>query len=145
MLKKYIIFLFLFIGVLNSSFAQYNVPGYLGKRAFIEYNYNAPLVYVFPYQRGSHLHSINFQYILKRRFQVGLNFDLYSLDIQDDENFGFSDDIVEIEGNAIGINFDWYRRGLLAPVGFYWRLEGKYLLSIYLMQMVEIIINMPYH
>ncbi len=127
MLKKYIVLLLLFIGVVSSTFAQDNVSGYLGKRAFIEYNYNAPLFYLIPYQKGSHLHSINFQYVLKRRLQVGLSYDRHAFTIEDNDNFNISGDFVELYGNAIGINFDWYRRGLLAPVGMYWRLEGKYL------------------
>jgi len=127
MLKKYIVLLLLFVCVLSPTFSQDNVPGYLGKRAFIEYNYNAPLSYLFTLQRGNHLHSLHFQYILKRRLQVGLSFDLYNLEVEDGNTFDISQDFVGLNGNAIGVNFDWYRKGLLAPVGFYWRLEGKYL------------------
>lgn len=126
MLKKYIVLVLLFIGVVSSSFSQDNVSGYLGKRAFIEYNYNAPLFYLIPYQKGSHLHNINFQYILKRRLQVGLSYDRHAFDVEDNDNISISGDFVGLYGNAIGVNFDWYRRGLLAPVGMYWRLEGKY-------------------
>ena len=121
--KIYILFALIFLSFSNDLLAQKrNVPGYLGKRAFLEYN---PALGAVASLNESSLviaHSLHFQYIVKRRLQLGLSFDPHNFS---SDSGTFSSGLSEIKGNAVGINIDWYRKDLIAPVGMYLRLEYK--------------------
>ncbi|MFK7774821.1 MAG: hypothetical protein AB8F94_21960 [Saprospiraceae bacterium] len=125
--KIYFILALVLLSFTHSMEAQKsNVSGYLGKRAMIEYNsYLSPNMFSSIIEGSPFVHNLNFHYILKRRFQMGINYENYKLSSDGGSNFKFNDS--SLKGNAIGLNFDWYRKGLLAPVGMYFRLGAKFL------------------
>ena len=134
MLRKYI---FLILFCLLSSFAaqsQKNVPGYLGKRAFVDYNFTLPYpIYLGP-KWTNFIHNINFNYVIRRRAQIGLTADFFNLHA-DPQIGSFSVNGEEVyssvKGGGIGINFDWYSKKSIAPVGNYFRLSAKKLFGKY--------------
>lgn len=128
MLRKYI---YLILFCLLSSFvaqSQKNVPGYLGKRAFVDYNFNAPfLIYLGP-KWTNFTHNVNFNYVIRRRAQIGLTvdfFNLHALPGNGIESIDGEKVYSSVSGGGIGINFDWYNKKSIAPVGNYFRLSAK--------------------
>lgn len=133
MFRKYI---FLILFCLLSSFAaqSQNVPGYLGKRAFVDYNFNAPYpIYLGP-KWSNFMHNFNFNYVIRRRAQIGLTADFFKLYALPGNGINFinSEEVYSsVSGAAIGINFDWYSKKSIAPVGNYFRLSAKKMLGKY--------------
>ncbi len=127
MFRKYIFLLL--ICFLSSFTAQsQNVPGYLGKRAFVDYNFNLPYpIYLGP-KWTNFIHNINFNYVIRRRAQIGLTVDFFNL-IAEPEGGSYSINeenlYSSVKGGAVGINFDWYNKKSIAPVGNYFRLTAK--------------------
>jgi hypothetical protein len=133
MFRKYI---FLILFCLLSSFAaqSQNVPGYLGKRAFVDYNFNLPYpIYLGP-KWTNFTHNLNFNYVIRRRAQVGLTVDFFKLHANPEGgNYKVNGQQLysSVKGGAIGINFDWYTKKSIAPVGNYFRLSAKKLFGNY--------------
>ncbi len=125
-IKKSLLFLILFsiAGIVQSQ----NVPGYLGKKGFLDYNFTAPFFTLLPPSYSNFIHSFNFNYVVRRRAHVGLSYDFFSLKKTNDDEFNFSG---TLKGNSFGINFDWYSKRAIAPIGRYFRFEGKYLFGNY--------------
>lgn len=133
MFRKYI-FLFLFC-LLSSFLAQsQNVPGYLGKKAFVDYNFNTPYpIYLGP-KWSNFMHNFNFNYVIRRRAQIGLTTDFFKLLGTTQSGFDYIDDekiYSSVSGGGIGINFDWYSKKSIAPIGNYFRLSAKKLFGKY--------------
>ncbi len=128
MLRKYI---FLILFCLLSSFAaqsQKNVPGYLGKRAFVDYNFNSPFIIYLGPKWTNFMHNVNFNYVIRRRAQIGLTvdfFNLHALPGNGIERIDGEEVYSSVSGGGIGINFDWYNKKSIAPVGNYFRLSAK--------------------
>jgi len=142
--KIYISLVLILIGFTNLVYAQKSsiVSGYLGKRAMIEYNsYLSPITLDSRIKGNPFTHNINFHYILKRRLQAGLSYENYSF--RDEGANRFRDENHSLNGNSIGLNLDWYRKGLLAPVGLYFRFGIKYLFGNYSEFTEEVIFTFP--
>jgi len=125
-LKKIILFLIVLTFAFNGK--SQNVPGYLGKRAFLDYNFTSPFLTFLPPSYTNFIHNFQFNYVIRRRSQIGLNYDFFSLKETNDDDFSFDG---KLKGSSIGINFDWYNRRAIAPIGRYFRLEAKYLFGNY--------------
>ena len=128
MFRKYI---FLILFCILSSFAaqsQKNVPGYLGKKAFVDYNFNAPfLLYLGP-KWNNFMHNVNFNYVIRRRAQIGLTvdfFNLHAIPSTGIESINGEKIYSSVSGGGVGVNFDWYSKKSIAPVGNYFRLSVK--------------------
>lgn len=120
--------LFLIVLCLACSANSQNVPGYLGKKAFLDYNFTSPLFTVLPPSYSNFIHSFNLNYVIRRRTQLGVSYDFFSLKETNDDEYKFDG---TLKGNSFGINIDWYNKRSIAPLGRYFRLEGKYLFGDY--------------
>lgn len=127
MFTKYI-YTLLFLILSCSPMQSQNVPGYLGKRAILDYNFKMPYpIYLGP-KLSNFIHNVNFSYIIRRRAQIGLTTDFFKLHALPEIRINSSngeDLYSQVSGGAIGINFDWYTKRSLAPVGNYFRLSVK--------------------
>jgi len=121
-------FLFLIVLSLAVIVKGQNIPGYLGKKGFLDYNFTSPIFSFLPPNYTNFIHSFNFSYVIRRRAQLGLSYDFFSLKKTNQEKYQFEG---KLKGNSIGINFDWYNKRAIAPIGRYFRLEGKYLFGSY--------------
>lgn len=115
--------------IMSCSVAQsQNVPGYLGKRAILDYNFKMPYpIYLGP-KLSNFIHNVNFSYIIRRRAQIGLTTDFFKVHANPEiriNSINGENLYSQVSGGAIGINFDWYTKRSLAPVGNYFRLSVK--------------------
>lgn len=122
--KIFLVVLFCF------SFISLNaqvVPGYMGKRAFLEYKLNSSIVEIAP-PGFVFSHNVSFNYVLKRRMQLGLTYDYLSFKEPKNSDYQFSG---KVRGDAIGVIAEFYLKNSLAPVGRYLSLEFKYVTGEY--------------
>jgi hypothetical protein len=113
-----IIVLFFFAFV---SFGQ-RAPGYQGKKLFIEYNLNINMLMLANSETSfGPTHDFQLSYVLFRKGQIGLTYDIYDPRVKDEED--------QFTGKAIGINYTMYSKNSLAPVGTFWRFEYKQLMN----------------
>ena len=130
-LKILFILFLLFFSLMQTASAQ-NVPGYLGKKAFLDYNFISP----YPLYAGKGytnvIHNLRFSYIISRRRQLGMSFETCSLAGRSFNAVGNNSRVFsEISGKAIGVHYDWYDKKSIAPIGRYFRLEAKYIFGNY--------------
>ena len=104
-----------------------NVPGYLGKKAFAEYQLNSPLLFYLGDAGSSFMHEIKFNYVARRRGVFGIGFETYSFEGTTNEPNRFVNYTSTIKGNSLNLHYDLYIRNSIAPVGSYVRFEFKYL------------------
>lgn len=131
MLKKYILsLLILFLAICHIN-AQ-SVPGYLGKKTFVDYNLTIPhLIYLIP-NPSNLMHNFRIHRVFRRRAAVALSVDLFSMEGKGSEGIGFNEaDYSEINGTAIGVSFEWYNKTSIAPLGRYFRIDAKFFRTSY--------------
>jgi len=136
-MKKTILFILLF-GFYYNANAQ-NVPGYQGKRTYMEYNSFAAPTLIGVNRRGNKFgigdkrslaafslrHKINMNYVTKRNSEVGGSLSLGRTGVLDANNW-----LGEIRFTGLGFNYNRYfveTTGALAPLGRYTRFEIQYL------------------
>lgn len=120
MIKKITLSLFFLLFSIAMGFSQ-NVPGYQGKKLFLEYNFNLNILRMISNGTVEPIHDFQLSYVVARRGQIGLTFDLYQAKNE------FEDD--QFSGKAIGVNYTWYTKKSLAPVGTFWRVEYKRMMN----------------
>lgn len=130
MFKKYIYTILILCFASHFLLGQ-NTPGYLGKKAFLDYNFTSPFPLYLGENYNNFVHNFRFNYVMRRRAQVALSFDLFKLEGTGDDIGDSFYTLSKIKGSAIGCSFDWYSKTSIAPLGNYLRLEYKYILSSY--------------
>ncbi|MEM6966339.1 MAG: hypothetical protein AAF573_16365 [Bacteroidota bacterium] len=130
MLKKYLFVALLFLLAFPTVSAQ-SVPGYLGKKTYVDYNLTIPHWLYFVPNPSNLIHNFRLHTILRRRASVALSFDFFSLEGEPEEGT-FSDALFsEVKGTALGLSFEWYSKNSIAPLGRYFRIDAKFFRTDY--------------
>lgn len=126
------IFPLLFLSLLYGISATAQPPGYVGKRAISSIEtYSFPNLFLvideqYPLRINFRI-GASAEYVMSRRFSWGTSASAYQT--QTDYNFGGSWGFMGIEGYSVGFNAKFYtfhRRGNIAPIGPYQRIEVLY-------------------
>jgi hypothetical protein len=137
-MKYKLLLLVLILFFVKKSEAQI-VPGYQGKRTYIEYNLHFVPTLLGVSSKGnkfgigerkslstwSFRHNINMNYVTKRNAEIGGSISLGNTGVLD-ENSSFG----TIRFTTIGFNYNRYfvkSTGALAPLGRYFKLETQYI------------------
>lgn len=133
----------LFVLIAFSGFAQ-KVPGYLGKRFSIGYAANCSPALLNPNANGDDIglnltHELNLEFTIKRRTNLCLMYQFFntgvgspSVTVQGQDPYGYYAEYkyiyrgtkpFQLHTTCYGIGFKFFRKGTLAPVGKYGKLD----------------------
>lgn len=105
------------------------VPGYLGKRLFVEYNPEYSIITDQRKALSNIIHNFTLDYVISRRIQIGLDYGLFNSQFFDRTDF--YEGRTNVKGSVIGLHTYFYFGENLAPLGFHLGINYKHLRGTY--------------